>query len=244
NNDNGDSTPSSIPEVEPEDLSSMSQNIKEAYFFGANSEYIMSGSDDGRIFIWDRYTGKVVNLLKGDSKVVNCVQPHPSFPILCTSGIDDDVKIWFPECEENDISDASDIIQRNETEASNESGNLSNWGGRVLVIPASQVMQLLDIVAIKQYFKKSSYFQLEIVFTNQDLLKEYTTKGVQIFNRTYIGYISTDACKSLLIVKIKNVLLGDRTQVPDLIKEVFEDIGKIVSIKPLLIKGTPYLTDQ
>ncbi|CAG8520415.1 3770_t:CDS:2, partial [Dentiscutata heterogama] len=143
NNDNGGSTPSSIPEVEPEDLSSMPQNIKEAYFFGANSEYIMSGSDDGRIFIWDRYTGKVVNLLKGDSKVVNCVQPHPSFPILCTSGIDDDVKIWFPECEENDISDASDIIQRNETEASNESGSLSSWGGRVLVIPASQVMQLL-----------------------------------------------------------------------------------------------------
>ncbi|CAG8761050.1 9230_t:CDS:2, partial [Gigaspora margarita] len=118
--------------------------IKEAYFFGANSEYIMSGSDDGRIFIWDRYTGKVVNLLKGDSKVVNCVQPHPSFPILCTSGIDDDVKIWFPECEENNISDASDIIRRNELEASNEnSSSLGSWGGRVLVIPASQVMQLL-----------------------------------------------------------------------------------------------------
>ncbi|RIB13754.1 hypothetical protein C2G38_1706909 [Gigaspora rosea] len=105
----------------------------------------MSGSDDGRIFIWDRYTGKVVNLLKGDSKVVNCVQPHPSFPILCTSGIDDDVKIWFPECEENNISDASDIIRRNEElEASNEnSSSLGSWGGRVLVIPASQVMQLL-----------------------------------------------------------------------------------------------------
>ncbi|CAG8745987.1 32284_t:CDS:2, partial [Racocetra persica] len=114
--------------------------IKEAYFFGANSEYIMSGSDDGRIFIWDRYTGKVVNLLKGDTKVVNCVQPHPFFPILCTSGIDDDVKIWFPECDENDISDAADIIQRNELEASSESGSLGSWGGRVLVIPASQVM--------------------------------------------------------------------------------------------------------
>ncbi|CAG8567955.1 17333_t:CDS:2 [Racocetra fulgida] len=48
--------------------------------------------------------------------------------------------IWFPECDENDISDAADVIQRNELEASSESGSLGSWGGRVLVIPASQVM--------------------------------------------------------------------------------------------------------
>ncbi|CAG8565430.1 8397_t:CDS:2, partial [Cetraspora pellucida] len=149
-NDKSDSTQSydasSIPEVDSchEDHSSTVYTghlnsrtmIKEAYFFGANSEYIMSGSDDGRIFIWDRYTGKVVNLLE----VVNCVQPHPFFPILCTSGIDNDVKVWFPKCDEHDISNAADIIQRNELEASSESSSLGSWGGRVVVIPASQVM--------------------------------------------------------------------------------------------------------
>ncbi|CAJ0884956.1 13842_t:CDS:10, partial [Entrophospora sp. SA101] len=93
--------------------------IKEANFFGANSEYIMSGSDDGRIFIWDKITGEVVNLLKGDSRVVNCLQPHPHLPILCTSGIDNDVKIWYPEGEENDLSDLQKVIERNELEVKN-----------------------------------------------------------------------------------------------------------------------------
>ncbi|CAJ0824314.1 21810_t:CDS:2 [Entrophospora sp. SA101] len=95
------------------------RDIKEANFFGANSEYIMSGSDDGRIFIWDKITGEVVNLLKGDSRVVNCLQPHPHLPILCTSGIDNDVKIWYPEGEENDLSDLQKVIERNELEVEN-----------------------------------------------------------------------------------------------------------------------------
>ncbi|CAJ0825061.1 1350_t:CDS:2, partial [Entrophospora sp. SA101] len=100
-------------------VNSIEFTIKEANFFGANSEYIMSGSDDGRIFIWDKITGEVVNLLKGDSRVVNCLQPHPHLPILCTSGIDNDVKIWYPEGEENDLSDLQKVIERNELEVKN-----------------------------------------------------------------------------------------------------------------------------
>ncbi|KAK9702466.1 hypothetical protein K7432_011238 [Basidiobolus ranarum] len=41
--------------------------IKEANFYGLNSEYIVSGSDDGRIFIWDRFNGEIKHLLIGDS---------------------------------------------------------------------------------------------------------------------------------------------------------------------------------
>ncbi|CAG8527537.1 15071_t:CDS:2 [Funneliformis caledonium] len=103
--------------------------IKKAYFFGAKSEYIMSGSDDGRVFIWDKLTGKVINLLKdGDTKVVNCVQPHPYYPILCTSGIDYDVKLWYPKGEENDLSDLEMILRYNEEEARQESA-IGRWGG-------------------------------------------------------------------------------------------------------------------
>ncbi|KAG0362354.1 DDB1- and CUL4-associated factor 6, partial [Gamsiella multidivaricata] len=40
--------------------------IKEANFFGPNSEFIMSGSDDGRIFFWDKKTGKILNVARGD----------------------------------------------------------------------------------------------------------------------------------------------------------------------------------
>ena len=101
-----------------------------------------------------------------------------------------------------------------------------------------------DIVAIKQHLKKGSRSQLEIIFANHDLLKEYAVKGVRIFNRTYTGYIPTDARRSFLSVKVRNVPLGDKNKVSELIQEAFEDIGKVVSIKPLLIEGTPYLTDQ
>ena len=38
----------------------------------------MSGSDCGRVFVWDKWTGEVVNMFSADSHVVNCVQPHPS----------------------------------------------------------------------------------------------------------------------------------------------------------------------
>ena len=49
--------------------------IKEAAFWGEN--FVLSGSDCGHIFIWDRYTTKPVMLLEADRHVVNCIQPHP-----------------------------------------------------------------------------------------------------------------------------------------------------------------------
>lgn len=68
--------------------------IKEATFWGSN--YVMSGSDCGHVFVWDRHTAELQMLLQADQHVVNCLQPHPTFPILATSGIDHDVKLWAP----------------------------------------------------------------------------------------------------------------------------------------------------
>ncbi|KAL7747919.1 DDB1- and CUL4-associated factor 6 [Sorochytrium milnesiophthora] len=70
--------------------------IKEANFYGANSEIIVSGSDDGRVYMWDRYTGDLVNVFLGDKKVVNAVQPHPHLPYLAVSGIDNDIRFFTP----------------------------------------------------------------------------------------------------------------------------------------------------
>lgn len=87
--------------------------IKEANFWG--DHFIMSGSDCGHIFFWDKYTGEVVNLLEADKHVVNCLQPHPEFPILASSGIDYDIKIWAPvKLEpEFDILRANEVMKRN-----------------------------------------------------------------------------------------------------------------------------------
>ena len=43
-------------------------------YFGLDDEYVVSGSDCGNFFIWDRKTSNLVNILSGDSDVVNVVQ--------------------------------------------------------------------------------------------------------------------------------------------------------------------------
>lgn len=89
--------------------------IKEANFWG--NDFVMSGSDCGHIFCWSKKTGKLVNILKGaDQHVINCLQPHPVFPILASSGIDHDVKIWLPTLKESDFdeNEAVDLMKRND----------------------------------------------------------------------------------------------------------------------------------
>eukprot|EP00743_Colponemidia_sp_Colp-15_P007892 GILK01008547.1.p2 GENE.GILK01008547.1~~GILK01008547.1.p2 ORF type:complete len:158 (-),score=35.48 GILK01008547.1:112-585(-) len=77
------------------------QTIKDVQFYGAHDDYIMSGSDDGSIFIWDKRTGSTVNCIpKADGYVVNCLAGHPFEPTLATSGIDNDIKLWAPNADE------------------------------------------------------------------------------------------------------------------------------------------------
>ncbi|CAG8463613.1 6420_t:CDS:2 [Ambispora leptoticha] len=119
--------------------------IKEANFFGDRSQYVMSGSDDRRIFVWDKKTGRVINLLIGDRKVVNCIQPHPYLPILCTSGIDNDVKIWQPCAdEEYDVSKAEEIVERNNR--FNETHIGAEMRNRVMIIPSNMIWQMLAMI--------------------------------------------------------------------------------------------------
>ncbi|CAL4066051.1 unnamed protein product, partial [Meganyctiphanes norvegica] len=91
--------------------------IKEACFWGA--DHVMSGSDCGRVFVWERSTGRLVMLWEADRHVVNCLQPHPTLPVLATSGIDYDVKLWSPSCKDDcethfDEEKAAEIMRRNE----------------------------------------------------------------------------------------------------------------------------------
>ncbi|XP_017029903.1 DDB1- and CUL4-associated factor 8 isoform X2 [Drosophila kikkawai] len=74
-----------------------SRTIKGVNFFGPRSEYIVSGSDCGNIFFWEKQSAAIVNFMKGDhAGVVNCLEPHPWMPVLATSGLEHKVKIWTP----------------------------------------------------------------------------------------------------------------------------------------------------
>jgi len=67
-----------------------SLTVKEARFFGP---WIVSGSDCGHFYIWNR-SGKLLVRKRADYATVNVVAPHPSLPMLVTSGIESNVKIW------------------------------------------------------------------------------------------------------------------------------------------------------
>ncbi|GMP45789.1 hypothetical protein CsSME_00014181 [Camellia sinensis var. sinensis] len=78
-------------------------DIKQASFLGQRGEYVASGSDDGRWFIWEKRTGRLIKVLVGDDAVVNCVQCHPFDCVVATSGIDNTIKIWTPTASEPSI---------------------------------------------------------------------------------------------------------------------------------------------
>ncbi|XP_066917856.1 DDB1- and CUL4-associated factor 8-like [Clytia hemisphaerica] len=73
-----------------------SDTVKGVNFFGPRSEYIVSGSDCGHVFLWDKETEEIVNFMKGDEGVVNVLEPHPTSCILATSGLEHNIKIWSP----------------------------------------------------------------------------------------------------------------------------------------------------
>lgn len=74
-----------------------SDTVKGVNFFGSYSDYIVSGSDCGHIFIWDKQTENIVTFLEGDNiGVVNVLEPHPNCCVLATAGLDHDIKIWQP----------------------------------------------------------------------------------------------------------------------------------------------------
>uniref|UniRef100_A0A0E0GKY7 Uncharacterized protein n=1 Tax=Oryza nivara TaxID=4536 RepID=A0A0E0GKY7_ORYNI len=72
------------------------RTVKGVSFFGPNDEYVLSGSDCGNVFVWRKKGGELLRMMHGDKSVVNCIEPHPHFPFLATSGIDKTVKIWTP----------------------------------------------------------------------------------------------------------------------------------------------------
>ena len=72
------------------------ETVKDVNFAGRDDRYVISGSDDGNWFLWDTESSELKGLWKGDSSVVNVLQPHPSLPVLAISGIDDTVKLFGP----------------------------------------------------------------------------------------------------------------------------------------------------
>ena len=97
-----------------------SATVKGVNMFGPRSQYILSGSDCGNIFIWSRETEAIVNCFQGDeSGVVNVLEWHPHLPVLATSGLDSDVKVWVPSADtlpaQEKIPEVGRYVDKNQT---------------------------------------------------------------------------------------------------------------------------------
>jgi len=118
------------------------RTVKEVNFLGPRHEYILSGSDDGNVFIWEKDSGQIVHCAKGDKHVVNCLDLHPVYPLMfASSGIDYDIKIWEPtalEARSTEMNKIDEIKERNEQEAESSQSSL--------LLPSSFVLRLMNLM--------------------------------------------------------------------------------------------------
>ncbi|GAA6061858.1 hypothetical protein JCM10212_001291 [Sporobolomyces blumeae] len=95
-----------------------SQTVKDVNFAFKGSA-VVSGSDDGNFFVWDKDTAECRAIFHGDSSVVNVLAPHPRLPLLAVSGIDPTVGIYGPSMDlervrrENKVGEFETIKRRN-----------------------------------------------------------------------------------------------------------------------------------
>uniref|UniRef100_A0A6B2L4F7 Anaphase-promoting complex subunit 4 WD40 domain-containing protein n=1 Tax=Arcella intermedia TaxID=1963864 RepID=A0A6B2L4F7_9EUKA len=124
------------------------RTIKGVSFIGPGAEYVASGSDDGKIFIWNKRTAQLVNLMQGDKSVVNVISGHPFNCVLATSGIDSSIKIWEPiQKQRTDLSGAEEISRRNIEMAQAEEAR---------GIPISLIRRLLMAGAFRPVFDEDN----------------------------------------------------------------------------------------
>mmetsp|Transcript_13178 Transcript_13178/g.52584 ORF Transcript_13178/g.52584 Transcript_13178/m.52584 type:complete len:579 (+) Transcript_13178:47-1783(+) len=88
------------------------RTIKGLGFYGTRSEYIMTGSDDACIYLWEKRSGNLAAVLTGHESIVNNVLQHPTLPAIVSSGIDDVVKLWALEDLHDKTFDPEEVLSR------------------------------------------------------------------------------------------------------------------------------------
>jgi WD40 repeat protein len=76
----------------------LSKHVIGCGFGGIDENFVLSGSEDGKIYIWHRATGRLIETLTGhEGGSVNAVAWHPKDPLTIAScGDDHTLCIWGP----------------------------------------------------------------------------------------------------------------------------------------------------
>lgn len=141
-----------IPLVRPQKLYKGHRNVDTVkdVNFGGMDNLVVSGSDDGNVFIYDKETTDLIAIIKGDESVVNVMQYHPSLPIMAVSGIDNSAKILAPttlgspegkvylQRKFSRLASKEDIMRKNQD---------ASWTSERLAMPPSILINLLNRAA-------------------------------------------------------------------------------------------------
>lgn len=112
-----------------------------------------TGSDDGKVYIWDTKTGGVICALQADEDIVNSVAAHPTLPYLATSGIEDRIRIWGPNSSPVH-QDLSEQIRQNQVSVLNL---LRGPHAICLAVLASKVRISFHCCVSSQHHKKACF---------------------------------------------------------------------------------------
>ncbi|CAK9140840.1 unnamed protein product [Ilex paraguariensis] len=73
-------------------------------FGGLNSTFIASGSENSKVYIWNRRFSSPIEVLSGHSMTVNCVSWNPKRPQMLASASDDQtIRIWGPSPSKKEV---------------------------------------------------------------------------------------------------------------------------------------------
>jgi WD40 repeat protein len=81
-------------------------------FGGLNQDFLASGSEDQKVYIWHIRREIPIAVLEGHTRTVNCVHWNPQIPSMLASAADDGtVRIWGPAQHQKQQSQAGSPIE-------------------------------------------------------------------------------------------------------------------------------------
>ncbi|EME27124.1 WD and tetratricopeptide repeats protein 1 isoform 1 [Galdieria sulphuraria] len=118
---------------------SVNTDIKEVNFISGKYPCVLSGSDDGHFYVWSLDSGMLLGSYKADSDAVNCVLPHPYQPLIATSGIESNIKLWSPSaCHNNIDEDEMEKLMQSNVDKLNEiRGRPQDIVGTQVIFPSN-----------------------------------------------------------------------------------------------------------